>query len=433
MTATKSGLLRDSHYLPWLISDTTKGLAAGLSGFAIPLLVLIITDSPSKAGLMAGIATVIRLIATLAGGVLADRRNRVVLMGFGAIFGVVISGGFVILVVTDQLSFVSVFLIQCCLALRAVAFDVAGESALKEIIPTDAQGRAQAANGGRDAALTLIGGPLGGFLLGIGTWAVGVVMTISYLLSAVTAGLLGRKVGFVVPSRPEEEGSQSAWEDIREGFSWLIRRNDLVSVMVVTTLVNLGFTMAMTTTTYSLQQAGYEPVIIGTISTAIGAAMLVGALFASVLVSRLGTGKIVILGLAVASLCIVGLTAVNTPLPISIILAVAVLLLPAMNAAMMGYFMVATPSEVLGRVNSTSAVISMGAMPLSPLLAGFGLDLVGRGWTMGFAATLMAIFSPSLRSLPKESAWASHSLQFSNDDVANLDVVTQWVAVENAQ
>ncbi len=54
-------------------------------------------------------------------------------------------------------------------------------------------GRAQAANQGRDAALQLAGGPLGGLLLGIGGWAVGVVMTLCHAIAALTAWMLGRQ------------------------------------------------------------------------------------------------------------------------------------------------------------------------------------------------------------------------------------------------
>ena len=48
-------LWRNTRYLTWLVSDTSKGLAAALSGFAIPLLVLIVTDDPAQAGILAAV------------------------------------------------------------------------------------------------------------------------------------------------------------------------------------------------------------------------------------------------------------------------------------------------------------------------------------------------------------------------------------------
>ena len=37
-------LWRNTRYLTWLVSDTSKGLAAALFSFAIPLLALIVTN-----------------------------------------------------------------------------------------------------------------------------------------------------------------------------------------------------------------------------------------------------------------------------------------------------------------------------------------------------------------------------------------------------
>lgn len=417
----KPSVLRDPNYLTWLVSDTSKGLATGLSSFALPLLVLAITNSPSRAGIMGAIAMVIRVIATLAGGVLADRRNRITLMGGGAILGVVISAFFTTLSILDELSFLILLVIQCSLSLRGGLFDGAGETALKEIVPSEAQGRAQAANSGRDAALSVIGAPLSGFLLGVGAWAVGFLMTISYVISTLTAVILRKNMRL---SKPELETKRikeggNAWVEIQEGFTWLWRRKDLFRVMVVNTVVNLGLNTGITTNVYSLQQAGYEPVEIGFISTAMGISMLLGAACATNFVARFGAGKLILLGLATITLSFFGLIVATTPFEIVLVLAVGVFLLPSMNAALMGYFMVATPTALLGRANSTASVLSLGALPLAPIFAGFGLDLVGRGWTIAFAsslclvATLMAVSSTSLRGLPKESHWNEYSQKFS--------------------
>ena len=59
----------------------------------------------------------------------------------------------------------------------------------------------------------------------------------------------------------------------------------------------------------------------------------------------------------------------HAPLQLALALAGSLVLIPAVNAALMGYFMVATPSRMLGRANSASAVLSMVAMPLAPLVA----------------------------------------------------------------
>ncbi|NKF32847.1 MFS transporter, partial [Pseudomonas sp. BGM005] len=98
-----------------------------------------------------------------------------------------------------------------------------------------------------------------------------------------------------------------------------------------------------------------------------GAVMLVGAIVAPMLVPRFRAGVLAISGLSVAALGSAALATVTEPWAIVVVLGASVLLLPALNAGMMGYFMVATPTELLGRANSAAGVLGMGALPLAPL------------------------------------------------------------------
>ncbi|PRA81307.1 MFS transporter [Microbacterium sp. MYb66] len=438
-------LWRNTRYLTWLVSDTSKGLAASLFGFAIPLLTLIVTNDPAQAGIIGGAGMVARLLTTLAGGILADRHRRIALMLLGSLIGIVLAGGFTLLALGDAMTFASLLVIDVLLAARSGLFDVAGESAIKEIVPDDAMGRAQAANQGRDAALQLAGGPLGGLLLGVGGWLVGVAMTLCHAIAAVTAWMLGRQMRRAAGANPDDlhparhvepehavGGTDDlgfstsptpvvkpdAWAELRQGFGWLLSRPDLGGVLLITTVINLGFNAAITTVIYALQQAGHSELLIGTLSAAIGAVMLVGAVFAPLLVPRIRAGVLAIAGLSVVSVGAIALSMVTDPWVIAIVLGASVLLLPALNAGMMGYFMVATPTHLLGRANSAAGVLSMGAMPLAPLIAGFGLAWIGREWTILICAALclvsvvLAVGNRALRALPVESGWAAHAKQF---------------------
>lgn len=417
-------LWHNTRYITWLVSDTSKGLAASLFGFAIPLLALIVTNDPAQAGIIGGAGMVARLLMTLAGGVLADRHRRIALMLLGSLIGIVLAGGFTLLALGDAMTFGSLLVIDILLAARSGLFDVAGESAIKEIVPDDAMGRAQAANQGRDAALQLAGGPLGGLLLGVGGWLVGVVMTLCHAVAALTAWMLGRQarragaVDVDVAAPTPATAKPNAWAELREGFGWLLSRPDLGGVLLITTVINLGFNATITTVIYALQQDGYSELLIGTLSASIGAVMLVGAVCAPLLVPRIKAGVLTIAGLSVVSVGAIVLSMVTEPWAIAVVLGAAVLLVPALNAGMMGYFMVATPSHLLGRANSAAGVLGMGAMPLAPLIAGFGLAWIGREWTILICAGLclisvvLAVSNRALRALPVESGWAAHAKQY---------------------
>lgn len=458
-TVTPHRLVHNARYLTWLISDTAKGLASALFGFAIPLIALIVTNDPAQAGIISAVGMTIRTITTVFGGVLADRHHRIVMMIIGSAAGVVIAGAFTVLALTDALTFATLLLIDIALAARTGLFDIAGESALKEIVPDDAMGRAQAANQGRDAVLQLAGGPLGGVLLAAGAWLIGAAMAVLHLIATITAWMLLRTAEAgnrddllddrrVAPRHADADadaamdgpgfpggeseaaastglvaaavavGKPNALREVAEGFRWLFSRPDLRGVLFVATIVNLGFSTAMTTVIYSLQQSGHSTITIGFLATAGGVAMLLGALVAPLLVSRVRASVVIIGGLAVATLGVFGMIPAQEPWALMVVLGVTVFFIPAVNAALMGYFMVATPTELLGRANSASAVLGMGAMPLAPLIAGFGLAAIGRENTLIAAAVLcvisvvLAVVNPGLRALPAESGWTAHARQF---------------------
>lgn len=429
-TALSHRLSRNIRYITWLISDTAKGLASALFGFAIPLIALFVTNDPAQAGIISAVGMTIRTVTTVFGGVLADRHDRIVMMIVGSAAGIVLAGAFTALALADALTFVTLLVIDVALAARAGFFDIAGESALKEIVPDDAMGRAQAANQGRDAVLQLAGGPLGGVLLAAGAWLIGAVMAVCHVIAVATAWMLRRSAPSTRPAPdpavPEvglaaaavAVGRPNALREIAEGFRWLMSRPDLRGVLFVATIVNLGFSTAMTTVIYALQQAGHSTITIGLLATGAGIAMLVGALVAPLLVSRVRASVVIIGGLGVATLGVFGMIPAHEPLALVVVLAVTVFFVPAVNAALMGYFMVATPTELLGRANSASAVLGMGAMPFAPLIAGFGLAVMGRENTLITASVLcaisvlLAVANRGLRALPVEAGWSAHARRF---------------------
>ncbi|MGO2746598.1 MFS transporter [Microbacterium sp.] len=473
-TAPAHSLIHNGRYITWLISDTAKGLASALFGFAIPLIALFVTNDPAQAGVISAIGMGIRTLTTVYGGVLADRHRRIAMMVTGSVVGFMLAAGFTVLALADALTFGTLLIAEILLAARTGLFDVAGESAIKEIVPDDAMGRAQAANQGRDAVLQLAGGPLGGALLAAGAWLIGAAMAVCQLIAAATAWMLQRSVAASGPAASTPAASENgddlarrrgvgpehaadtpddlsfpteradaghdaeaaasdtgllaaaitiakpnALREVRTGFAWLFSRPDLRGVLFVATIINLGFSIALTTVIYALQQQGQTPLTIGLLSTGAGVAMLIGAVLAPFLVSRVRAGTIIIGGLLVSTLGIFGMIPVHEPLLLAIVLGVIVFFIPAVNAALMGYFMVATPTEMLGRANSASAVLGMGAMPLAPLVAGIGLSFIGREATLLIGAALcaisvlLAVSTAALRALPSESGWTAHAAQFS--------------------
>lgn len=398
------------RYATWLVSDTTIDLSSALAGFAVPLLALIVTGDPVQAGVIGAIGMAVRLVASLVGGVLADRHSRVRMMLVGALIGMAITGLFV-WITTGWLTFGTLLAVSVALSARNGLFGSANQAALKDLVPARALGRAQAANQGRDAVLSLSAAPLGGVLLGIGAPVLGAVMLLCQSIAAATSAVLTR---WALPRVPVA-ARKRFFSELREGFAFVFSRPDLRGTLFVPTLVNLGFNAAVSTVIYSLQQTGAQPAVIGLVSGGLGAGMLAGATLAPFLVTRVPAGRLTIIGLALLAGATIALPWITHPLGIAVAMAVSIAGAPALNAGLMGYFMVATPPELVGRASGAMMVFVAGAMPAAPLIAGLGLGLLGRGWTLAIAAgicvvaVLVAVGSKALRSLPAEAGWVLHA------------------------
>ncbi|HOA28118.1 MAG TPA: MFS transporter [Arachnia sp.] len=411
-------------YPTWLVSDTSFELSSALAGFAVPLLALMVTDDPVKAGVIGAAGVGTRVVASLVGGVLADRHNRVRMMLAGAAVGLVIALLFT-WAATGSLTFTALLALNVAMAARNGLFGGATQAALKDIVPADALGRAQASNQGRDAVIALAGSPLGGVLLGLGAPVLGVVLVACQLVAAGSAALLSRwarqDVAATGPESKEGlDGPPTApgrrfLGELADGFRWVFSRPDLRGALLVSTLINLGFNAAVSTVVYSMQQSGSSPTGIGLVSGGLGLGMLAGALVAPILVARVPAGRLAIGGLVLLAVGTLALPFVTHPLGITVLMAVSIAGAPALNAALLGYFMVATPSALIGRATGAITVFATGAMPLAPLIAGVGLGLAGRGWTLVLAAaiclaaTMLAASTRGLRELPAEAGWAAHA------------------------
>lgn len=399
-------LLRQAAYLRWLVSDTGVALASAVESFVLPLLVIVLTRDPALAGTVAALGTGARLVTTLLGGVLADRhdlRRLMVLSGAAgsalvALMGVAYSGGMGVAVLAVLALFSGA---------RAGLLGVASNAALKQVVPPAQLPTASSANQARDAGVQLGGGPLAGALLAFGALVALGSAALSYLLAALAALTLR---GDFRPDRPETSAS-SAWREAAEGIGWLWARGELRRILVVSLLLNLGLSATVTTLIYDLGVRGVDPSRIGLVSSVLGAGMLIGASAAATVVSRFPSGWVAVTGMTMVGVAVMVLPWVTPFWATLAVLFTGILGAPACNAAMMSYFMHLVPRRLLGRALSGASLLSGGATPLAPVLAGLGLAWLGLRPTLIVAgaiclvAVLVLVTDRGLRNLPRPADW----------------------------
>lgn len=418
-------LWRNRNYLLWLGSDTGSALGIALHSFAIPLLALIATNSPAQAGIIGAVGMLGRMLFTLPGGVLADRHNRRRLMLIGGASGTAIGLGLVAAAATGSLTFWVLLCLHLLMSVRNGLFGSASDAVLKDLLPETQLGSALAANQGRDAVVSLAGGPLGGILLAISqTVAMAAIATIHAAATLFAKFLVlpapapaGKEAA--AAGRPDPAG-RTGWvhgfaKESGEGLKWLWHRKDLRAILLVSIIINLGINASITSVIFALQQRGESAATIGLVSASIGIGMLLGSTIAPALIKRIASGALTCTGLLLAVAALWILPFVEPIAAICAVLAVAMFGAPAINAGIGGYFMAAVPTELLGRATSASSLMSMAALPLAPLIAGFGFPLWGWSGLLAFCAAvaslagIIALTNKPLRTLPGPEGWAARA------------------------
>ncbi|MGL3807906.1 MFS transporter [Paeniglutamicibacter sp. R2-26] len=428
-TATAApALWRNRNYLLWLVSDTGSALGIAVHSFAVPLIALVATNSPAQAGIIGAAGMLGRMLATLPGGVLADRHDRRRLMMIGGLSGTAVALGLVAAAATGHLTFWVLISLHLLMSVRNGLFGSASDAVLKDLLPNTQLGSALAANQGRDAVVSLAGGPLGGILLAVSQTVAMAVIAAIHAVATILAKIM------VLPHRTAPEPSLEAEAtpasaertglirgfatESGEGLRWLWRRRDLRAMLVVSVVINLGTNAAITSVIFALQRRGESAANIGLVSAAIGGGMLLGSTVAPALIKRVPSGALTCAGLLLAVGSLWVLPFVETIPAVCSVMAVALFGAPAINAGIGGYFMAAVPTGLLGRATSASALMSMAALPLAPLIAGFGFTL--WGWTgllalcAGIAALagIMAVANKPLRTLPGPEGWAARAATY---------------------
>lgn len=403
-------LLHDRYYLAWMAGDTASALGMGLGFFATPLLAVLVTRSASEAGIVAAAASIGSVAGLLPGGVLADRFDRKALRAWSAVIGLAVGTILVVLLLLSRLDGPSLAILGFLLQLRGSLFGPASDAILRTVVGKERMSRAVVANQARDSAVAIASGPVGGALFAIAPVVPFFVQTVSFLLLWGTNGRLPS-------SRPGgQTTTRAAWSDFVDGLRLVARAPLLRSGVVAFSLLNLATSGVVMTMILHLQINGASPQRIGIISLVVGLGALLGALMANPVISRFRSGTILVVGVLLIASSMVGVTlspSLNSGLAV---FAVALIAGPAVNATVGGLLMYLIPDEILGRVMSVLYFCSGALMPLSPAIAGIGLDVFGYRSTLlafaGFAgvAAAVAIGSRALRSLPSSRQWDTVTL-----------------------
>ena len=385
------------------LSQLVSSGGSQITAIAYPLLVLSVTGSSAKAGIVAFARLLPIALFSLPAGVAADRWNRRWLMIFAHVLRALTVGTLGVLIATDRIVFWVIPVVAFVEGGGAALYAAAQGGALRAVVPKAQLPAAVNVVTGREAALRLATPPIGGALFGIARALPFLVHAASYVVSTVL--LLAMRTPF---QEERDEEHASVRTQLAEGFRFLWNQPFLRTMAFLFGLANFLGPGVMLAIVVIGQNHGLGGGEIGLLVSAFGAAVLLGSLISPYLRRRLPVRGILLLELWTWAGC--GLFLIW---PSVYVLAASVvptgLAIPSTDAVVRSYELSLTPDRLLGRVDGVRATIALTIAPLGPLVAGYLLDIASERATIavftavGLVLAVWGTLSSAIRSAPRLS------------------------------
>lgn len=370
------------------------------AAIAYPLLVLEVTGSAARAGVVAFARALALTLFALPAGVVADRWNRRWLMVAADGVRVLAVGGLAAAILAGRLVFWAIPLVALVEGAGAALFAAAQAGALRAVVPARQLPGAAGAQTGRLAAVDLAGPPIGGALFGVARALPFLVDAVSYAFSTVS--LLAMRGPFQEAREPDRASLRSR---LAEGFGFLWGHRFLRICALLFGLSNFIGVGVLFAVVVLGQRQGLSGGRVGLLLSAFGGCVLLGSFLAPLVSRVLSVRTVLLLELWTWLGCGLFLIWPNVYVLAASTLPTA-LAIPSTNSVVHGYRIAMTPDRLLGRVESIWRAISLLIVPLGPLVAGILLDALPARAAIGlFTAVALVLvvwgcLSPSIGAAP---------------------------------
>ena len=393
-------LRRNRDFLLLQVGFLLSSAGSQISAIAYPLLVLALTGSAAKAGLVGFAGLVPLALFALPAGLAADRWNRKRVMLSAHALRMVAIGSLASMILLDRVVFWAVPVIAFVQGVGNIVFSVTSAGALRSVVPVRQLPTAAAVVTGRDAAVSLAGPPLGGALFAIGRALPVLVHAVSYVFA--TLALIAIRTPFQEERDRDDspvrvrlaQGFRFVWDHpFMRTCAFLFGLGNFIGPGVLLAVVVIG------------REEGLSGGEVGVLLGAFSGCILAGS-FLSPLVRRLLPVRgVLLLELWTWPGCALFLIWPNVYVLTASLVPTA-LAIPSTNSVVDGYQLAMTPDRLVGRVQSVRSTIALCIAPLGPLVAVVLLDDVSARATIavfaafGLSLAVWGTLSPSIRGAP---------------------------------
>ena len=371
---------RDFQVL-WLSQVLSSG-GQQISTVAFPLLVLGLTGSAAKAGLVGTASAAAGYVGGVLGAPIVDRTDRRLVLVVADVLRFLAAAAISVLALTGNANLGLLIVLAATGGLACMPAGAAMQASLVRIVPVSQLDQAIAQDQAREQAARLAGNGLGGLLYGVAASIPFAAQALGYLVSIFGATSLKTSLAVERSQGPQERFLQQ----LTGGARWLLARPTILGAAASVAFCNLAFTGVDLLVIVLARHHGATSFQTG-IAVAMGAGGgILGAIIAGRMIAVCGRLGTVLLTLWSQVLLILTLAIAPNYLTLGAVLIAVELANPAANVVLLGKLLPIVDDHVRGRVLSAVSVLTSGLSALGPLLAGALYQYIGGAAVIPLAA-----------------------------------------------
>jgi predicted MFS family arabinose efflux permease len=392
-------LLRNRDYMLLWSGQTLSEFGSQTSTVAYPLLILALTGSAAKAGVV-GFAKWLPLpVFALPAGVIADRVDRKRLMIATDAIRLAGAASIVASLWLGTPSYLQIVLVAFLDGAMFITSHITERGALGQVVRPEQVQDAVAQNEARYFGAGILGPPVGGLLFAAARALPFLVDSVSFFCS-LTATSFTRTRFQIGGAKP---GIRAG---LTEGFSWLRRQPFFRGASLLFAAGNPVYTGLYLLAVLLATHYGASSADVGAMFAIVGVGGVLGAILAGPVRRRLTPRAVIACNEWLLLSSVLLLLVVHDALLIGLLVAAAEFGTPITNSVVSGSRVASTPDRLQGRVAAVSALVAMSLGWLGPLTVGFAFQHTGATttilivgvWALGLATA--ATIAPALRSGP---------------------------------
>ena len=414
----RDGVARSPSFRMFWLGQGISQLGSAISLAALPLIAAIIVGvSPAQMGILVALETVPALLFTIPAGILADRRDRRVILIVTDIGRALIISLVPLAALTGHLSFEALALVAFGMGSLGIVFDATYESFMPEVIEISALTEGFQKMEVTASASRIVGPGLGGSLLSTaGAALTTALIPFGYLASAISLMATHRRPNFIPISSPPA----SLASELSAGLRLVFADRVLRDMALATALINLGAGFVITLVVlFATRNLGLNAGEYGLLYTVTSVGFMLGASQVGWLGRRFGAGRALTVAAAQIALSML-LVPLATP-GVGIMFLVGARFLSTTSNTSFNVLDVslrqarANPA-FRSRIASAFQFITWGVLPIGSLLGGAlagPLGIVNTLWLAGILPVFGVILlrtGPVWRAKIDDLSWAAESL-----------------------